>query len=108
MAMEMVITRIAVNPGAEAEWEAVMRDRMAAAEAAEGWIAGYVVAPDDDGSARVIVGLWRSRADWEAWHDDDAFADTGKRLDGLERDPGAATWHGVVFSATAGGAEAAP
>jgi heme-degrading monooxygenase HmoA len=100
--MEMVITRVAVVPGSESEWETVMRERMAAAQEADGWLAGYVVTPDEDPAGRLIVGLWRSRGDWEAWHDTDAFTDTGKRLDGLERDPGTATWHRVVFGETAG------
>jgi heme-degrading monooxygenase HmoA len=104
MGMEMVITRVAVVPGSESEWETVMRDRMTAAQEADGWLAAYVVTPDDDPATRLIVGLWRSRGDWQAWHDADAFAETGTRLDGLEREPGTATWHQVAIAASAGDA----
>jgi heme-degrading monooxygenase HmoA len=104
MGMEMVITRVAVVPGSESEWEAVMRERMAAAEEADGWLDAYVVTPDDDPAVRLIVGVWRSRTDWEAWHETDAFADTGRRLDGLERDAGSASWHEVAIAPSAGGA----
>jgi heme-degrading monooxygenase HmoA len=95
--MEAVITRVALESGAEADWEAAMRERMTAAERADGWIGGSVLTPEDDPNARVILGLWQSREAWEAWHRDAAFRETTERLDGLERDPGTATWHGVVY-----------
>jgi heme-degrading monooxygenase HmoA len=95
--MESVITRVTVNEGAEADWEAVMRDRMTAAESATGWIGGCILAPQHDRGARVILGLWESRAAWERWHDDQAFRDTAERLKGLESDPGVATWHEVIY-----------
>src|SRR5436190_2023409 len=38
MQMETVITRVALNAGAESDWDAAMRDRMAAAEASDGWV----------------------------------------------------------------------
>ena len=95
--MEAVITRVVLNDGAESEWEAAMRDRMTAAESSQGWIGGSILAPEDEGKARVILGLWESRADWERWHDDPAFRDTAERLKGLESDAGSATWHEVVY-----------
>jgi heme-degrading monooxygenase HmoA len=95
--MEAVITRVVLNASAESDWEAAMRDRMRAAESAEGWIGGSVLAPEDDRDARLIVGLWETRDAWEKWHHDPAFRATTKRLDGLERDPGQASWHKVVY-----------
>ena len=95
--MEAVITRVVLNDGAQSEWEAAMRDRMTAAESSQGWIGGSILAPEDDADARVILGLWESRADWERWHDDPAFRDTAERLKGLESDAGSATWHQVVY-----------
>src|SRR3954462_15638529 len=71
--MEAVITRVVVNEGAESDWEAVMRDRMAAAEASPGWIGGSILVPEDETGARVILGLWETRAAWEAWHEAPAF-----------------------------------
>ena len=95
--MEAVITRVVLNPGAEADWEAVMRDRMRAAESVEGWIGGSILTPEDDRGARLILGLWESRAAWERWHRDPAFRETADRLAGLERDSGEAVWHEVVY-----------
>jgi heme-degrading monooxygenase HmoA len=96
--MEAVITRVVLNAGAEADWEGAMRDRMTAAESTDGWIGGSILTPDDDRSARVIVGLWEDRAAWERWHDDPAFRDTAARLEGLEQDVGDASWHEVVYA----------
>jgi heme-degrading monooxygenase HmoA len=96
--MESVITRIVLSDGAESEWEAAMRDRMTAAESSPGWIGGAILAPEGDGSARLIVGLWETRAAWERWHDDAAFRETAQRLEGLEREEGAPTWHNVVYA----------
>jgi heme-degrading monooxygenase HmoA len=96
--MESVITRVVVNEGAESEWEAVMRDRMTAAESSPGWIGGSILAPEEDRTARLIFGLWETRADWARWHDTPAFRDTAERLQGLERDTGTPTWHEVVYA----------
>ena len=34
--METVITRVTLNAGADSDWDAIMRDRMSAAEASQG------------------------------------------------------------------------
>jgi heme-degrading monooxygenase HmoA len=95
--MEAVLTRVVLEPGAEADWETAMRKRMSAAEGADGWIGGSVLTPEDDRGARVILGLWENRDAWERWHRDPAFRETTERLDELERDAGTATWHDVVY-----------
>jgi heme-degrading monooxygenase HmoA len=95
--MESVITRVVVNEGAESEWEAAMRDRMTAAESSPGWIGGSILTPEEDRSARVILGLWDTRDAWEQWHEAPAFRETAERLKGLERDTGTPTWHEVVY-----------
>ena len=95
--MEAVITRVVLNPGAESEWEATMRDRMGAAESADGWIGGSILTPEDDRGARMILGLWETREAWERWHRDPAFRETAERLGDLERDAGTASWHDVVY-----------
>jgi heme-degrading monooxygenase HmoA len=96
--MEAVITRVVLSDGAESDWEAAMRERMTAAESSPGWVGGAIIAPEGDRDARVIVGLWDTRGAWERWHEDPAFQDTAQRLEGLERDPGAPTWHEVVYA----------
>ena len=95
--MESVITRVVVNDGSEPEWEAVMRERMTAAESSPGWIGGAILAPEADAGARVIVGLWESRDAWRHWHDDPVFQVTAERLQGLERDGGTPTWNEVLY-----------
>jgi heme-degrading monooxygenase HmoA len=97
--MEMVTTRVVVNEGAESEWEEVMRDRMAAAESSDGWIGSSILAPEGDRGARLILGLWETRDDWQRWHDAPAFRDTAERLEGLESDTGSPTWHEVSYAA---------
>jgi heme-degrading monooxygenase HmoA len=97
--MESVITRVVINDGAEPEWEAVMRERMTAAEALPGWIGGAILAPQDDPRARVIFGLWDTRGAWEQWHATPTFRETAERLKGLEADPGTATWNTVAYAA---------
>jgi heme-degrading monooxygenase HmoA len=94
--MKAVITRFTVGAGAESEWEATMRERMSAAQASLGWIGGSILTPEDDRNARLILGLWDTRVDWERWHQPDAFPETAERLEGLERDAGEASWHEVV------------
>jgi len=47
--------------------------------------------------ARVLIGTWQTRADWEVWHTDLAFAETRKRLEGLEATPREEWWHEVVL-----------
>jgi heme-degrading monooxygenase HmoA len=96
--MESVITRVVVNEGAESEWEAVMRDRMTAAESFPGWIGGSILAPEEGRNARLIFGLWETRADWERWHDAPAFRDTAEPLQSLERDAGTPTWYEVAHA----------
>jgi heme-degrading monooxygenase HmoA len=96
--MEAVITRVVVNRDAASEWETVMRERMTAAESADGWIGGSIVTPEDEADARVILGLWETRAAWQQWHEDPAFRDTAERLSGLETDAGTATWHEVIYA----------
>jgi heme-degrading monooxygenase HmoA len=96
--MESVITRVVLNDGSASEWEDTMRDRMTSAESSAGWIGGAILTPEDDANARVIVGLWDTRDDWERWHGDPSFRDTAARLEGLESDAGAPTWHDVVYA----------
>jgi heme-degrading monooxygenase HmoA len=96
--METVITRVTLDEGAKSDWDAIMRDRMSAAEASQGWIGGCILAPVDAGDIRLVVGLWETRAAWEQWHRDPAFQETAERLKGLERDSGDGSWHEVLYA----------
>jgi heme-degrading monooxygenase HmoA len=94
--MMTIVTHVSLKEGAEPEWDATMRERLAAAADKPGWICGQLLMPLNRLNRRVIVGTWQTRADWEAWHQDPAFAATRKRLDGLEDGQAEQWWHEVL------------
>ena len=94
--MMTVITRVALRPGSEPEWDEAMRERLKAAPGQPGWIGGQILIPLDGLNRRAIVGTWENRADWEAWHEDPAFQETRKRLEGLQKGPDEMDWFAVV------------
>jgi hypothetical protein len=51
----------------------------------------------------VIVGTWRSRADWEAWHEDPAFRATRVTLDELQSEDHLTIWYEVIEDARTDG-----
>ena len=91
-----IVTHVTLREGSEPEWDAAMRDRLAAAADKPGWVGGQLLMPLDRLNRRVIVGTWQTRADWEAWHQDPAFAETRQRLEGLEQGPAENWWHEVL------------
>jgi heme-degrading monooxygenase HmoA len=95
--MMTIVTHVTLKEGAEPEWDACMRERLSAAKGRQGWLGGQVLMPLDGMNKRVIVGTWESRADWEAWHTDESFAETRKRMKGLEASPGEQWWHEVIL-----------
>jgi heme-degrading monooxygenase HmoA len=94
--MMTVITRVALNPGAEPEWDEAMRERMDAAYGRPGWIGGQVLIPVEGLNQRVIVGTWETRSDWQSWHEDPAFQETRLRMEGLQAGPDEMEWFEVV------------
>jgi heme-degrading monooxygenase HmoA len=98
--MMTVITNVTLTEGTEPEWDRIMSDRLAGAKEVDGWIGGEILMPLEGMNQRVIVGNWRSRADWEAWHLDPAFTDSTTRLDALQITSSGPQWHEVVAHAT--------
>jgi heme-degrading monooxygenase HmoA len=96
-AMMTIVTHITLKKGSEPEWDAAMRERLDAARKQQGWIGGQLLIPLDRLDKRVIVGTWETRAAWEAWHQDPAFAETRTRLDGLEAKKAEHWWHEVIL-----------
>ena len=94
--MMTVITRTVLREGTEPEWDAAMRARLEAAGGRGGWIGGQLLIPLERLNERVIVGTWDTRADWEAWHADEAFRDTRLRIEGLEERPSETSWYEVM------------
>ena len=103
-----IVTHTEVKEGAERKWDAVMRERMAAAKGLPGWVGGQLLRSADSPNKRVIVGTWRARADWEKWHKDPRFAETSRELDDLVTGPAEHWWHEVVLDVRKSGAKAAP
>ena len=95
--MMTIVTHVHLNEGAGREWDAAMRTRLSATKKRPGWVGGQLLRQSDKPDRRVIVGTWRTRGDWEAWHQDPQFAETRRRLDGLERAPAEHWWHEVVL-----------
>jgi heme-degrading monooxygenase HmoA len=94
--MMTIVTHITLREGTEPDWDTAMRERLAAAADKPGWVAGQLLMPLDQLNKRIIVGTWATRADWEAWHQDPAFAETRKRLEGLEAGAAEQWWHEVL------------
>ena len=91
--MMTIVTTVTLREGAEGEWDQVMRERLHAARHQQGWLQGNLLRPVDARTTRVIVGTWETVADWEAWHSAEAFAETRRRLEGLESRPSEHRWH---------------
>ena len=95
--MMTIVTHVHLKEGGGREWDAAMRTRLSAAKKRPGWVGGQLLRQSDKPDRRVIVGTWKTRADWEAWHHDRQFAATRGRLDGLENGPAEHWWHAVVL-----------
>jgi heme-degrading monooxygenase HmoA len=94
--MMTVITEVSLNEGTEPEWDDAMRERLEAARTRPGWVRGQLVIPLDALNRRLIIGTWETRADWEAWHEDEAFQETRERLAGLEQETSHTAWYEVI------------
>ena len=97
--MMTVITRVSLKAGREPEWDEAMRERLANVQDQPGWVGGQMLMPLESPNQRVIVGTWKSRGDWEAWHEDPAFKDTRQRLEELQDQPDQMEWFEVAIEA---------
>ena len=95
--MMTIVTHVHLKEGAGRDWDAAMRTRLSAVNKRPSWVGGQLLRPADNPNRRVIVGTWRTRADWEAWHHDPQFTETRQRLDGLESAPAEHWWHDVML-----------
>jgi heme-degrading monooxygenase HmoA len=101
--MMTVVTTMKLKPEASGEWDKLIRDRFRSAHGREGWVSGQLLSPVDSPNTRVIVGTWRSRGDWESWHEDSAFLATRARLDELQSEEHVTAWYEVIEDARADG-----
>ena len=105
--MMTVVTHVTLKSGSEPEWDAAMRERLAAAGGRPGWIGGQLLIPLDGHNKRAVIGTWESRADWEAWHEDETFTETRERMDGLQEGRSETAWYEVVVEARGTGTASA-
>ena len=99
--MMTVVTTTRLRPGGEGEWDTAMRERFDSARARAGWISGQLLTSESERDTRTIVGTWRSREDWQAWHDDPAFLQQRTVLERLEAEPNRTQWFDVIADARA-------
>ena len=95
--MTTIVTEVELKDGAEREWDAIMAARMKEAKKRSGWVGGQRLASEEDHKKRVIVGTWKSRADWEEWHQDPLFEETRRQLDALVNGAERHGWYEVLL-----------
>ena len=105
--MVTIVTEVQLKKGTGPKWDELMHERMVAAKEHPGWIGGQFLQPDHDPQRRMIVGTWRSRDDWQAWHTDARFQASRTRLDQLVHGPEGHSWHEVVLEVRRAGDGAA-
>jgi heme-degrading monooxygenase HmoA len=95
--VKTVITRIKVQQGQEDAWDDVFRSRVEAAKQQEGFVAAHVCVPVEAPDERLVIGTWETEAAWRAWHDDDAFRTTRRRLEQVDEESLSPRWHDVLI-----------
>lgn len=91
-----IVTRVRLRAGSTEQWDRAMHKRVQAARDARGWISAQLLKGVDDDLQRAIIGVWESKEDWTAWHDDEAFRETREELSGVEEGPQESVWFEVV------------
>ena len=79
-----VVGRFNLRPGTEATWDATFRERVENAKSAPGWLGVSAWAPVENTSQRIVVGRWRSSADFEAWTKTQSYIQTKAMLDSCQ------------------------
>jgi heme-degrading monooxygenase HmoA len=97
--MMTIVSETTIEPGQEPEWDRAYRERLEDAPNQEGWISLQLLIPLDAPNRRVVVGTWRSRADWEAWHGTEVFRRTREQMDNIQQTAEPERWYEVVAMA---------
>ena len=95
--MMTIVTHLQVKSGQEPAWDAAFRERVEVAKEQLGFVGVQLCIPIDAMSERVIIGTWQSRADWEAWHNADAFRQTREQMEEADTKQRKEWWHEVVL-----------
>jgi heme-degrading monooxygenase HmoA len=94
--MMTIITRAKLRAGSTEQWDRAMHTRVEAARGAKGWVSAQLLKGSDEPLERAIVGVWDSKEDWAAWHNDEAFTQTREQLSGVEERAQESVWFEVV------------
>lgn len=97
--MMTIVSETSIEPGQEPAWDQAYRERIEDAPNQEGWISMQLLIPLDAPNKRLVVGTWRSRADWEAWHGTEVFQRSREQMDAIQQTPGPERWFEVVAAA---------
>jgi heme-degrading monooxygenase HmoA len=95
--MVTVVTHIVIKNGEEPQWDAGFRERVEAARQQAGWVSVQLCIPLGAMNERVVIGTWKTRADWEAWHATEAFQETREAMDASEAERRGEWWHELVI-----------
>lgn len=94
--MVTVVTRVRIKDGRSAEWDEAFTERVRAAREQDGFEFVQLCRPEDAQSERVIVGTWQTRENWRAWHEQEAFQETRRRLEEVDEEQEGSQWYEVV------------
>ncbi len=82
--MMTIMTETTLKEGMEPQWDEAYRRRAEAVADHDGWVSLQLLIPLDAPNKRVVLGTWRNRADWEAWHSSDIFLETRDKMNAAE------------------------
>lgn len=71
--MIAVMNRIPVNPEYAEAFEERFSDRAALVDGMEGFVSFRLLRPTEEGDPYIVMTLWQSQADFEAWTESDEF-----------------------------------
>ncbi len=94
--MMTIVSRVQVEEGREPAWDEAFRKRAAAARDQPGFVSLQLGIPVDELSQRVVIGTWKTRADWEAWHATEPFQNTRAELDEPEAKTLYEGWYEII------------
>ena len=92
-----IVSHVKLKAGEEPAWDEAFRERAAAARDQPGFVSVQLCIPLNAVDERVVIGTWQTRADWEAWHNHEAFVDTRRRLEEIDEEKTGDWWHEVLL-----------
>ena len=95
--MQTIVTHVRIRVGKEEAWDAAFRERAAAARGQDGFVSVQLCKPHGRDNERVVIGTWRTREDWEAWHDTPEFRRTRHELEESDPERESESWHDVLL-----------